>query len=73
MPNSCPAPFSSVFYFDFERRLEDSSKQLLAALFEELQISDTEDDTGVEEGGLQVELDTTEAAEDDQDMIMIIE
>ena len=59
--------------YDFEKWLEDSSKQLLAALFEELQISDTEDDKGVEEGGLQVELDTTEAAEDDQDMIMIIE
>ena len=60
--------------YDFEKRLEDSSKQLLAALFEELQISDTEDDTGVEEGGLRVELDMTEAeAEDDHDMIMIIE
>ena len=58
--------------YDFEKRLEDSSKQLLAALFEELQISDTEDDTGVEEGGLRVELDMTEA-EDDHDMIMIIE
>ena len=61
--------------YDFEKRLEDSSKQLLAALCEELQISDTEDDTGVEEGGLRVELDMTEAeAEYDHDMqIMIIE